>query len=531
MKGAITMETQQALHQGFVAAAQRYPGHTAVIEPGFGQLSYAELAELSDRVRDRLHASGVRSGDRVGLYMRKSIDAVATLYGILKAGAAYVPVDPAAPVARCAYILHNCGVKLALVEQRFETRLTAESEALGGVPALLLLESVGGGVGLRQALDQADARQPAPVVASVESAAQDLAYILYTSGSTGKPKGVMLTHENAVSFVDWCAEVFEPLTSDRFSSHAPLHFDLSILDIHLPLKHGAALVLIAEEAGKDPLRLAPLIAEQRITCWYSAPSILSLLAQYGNLAQQDLSALRMVLFAGEVFPVRHLRTLTELLPMPRYFNLYGPTETNVCTWYELALPVPPERSVPFPIGKVCSHLRAKVVDEHGHEVAPGGEGELCISGSGVMQGYWALPEQSKSAFLTRDYNGDQGVRWYRTGDIVVEAEDGNYTYLGRRDRMVKRRGYRVELGEIEAGLYRHGAIKEAAVVALADEEGVRIKAVLSCREAKRPSMIEMKRFCAENLPLYMVPDQFIWCDSLPKTSTDKVDYQRLKEMN
>jgi acyl-coenzyme A synthetase/AMP-(fatty) acid ligase len=144
-----------------------------------------------------------------------------------------------------------------------------------------------------------------------------------------------------------------------------------------------------------------------------------------------------------------------------------------------------------------------------------------------MQGYWALPEQTARGFLT----DDAGERWYKTGDIVIEQPDGNYTYLGRRDRMVKRRGYRVELGEIESALYRHPAIKEAAVVAMPDEEaGIRIIAFLSCREAKHPSLIEMKRFCTEHLPLYMIPDRFAWQEALPKTSTDKTDYQKLKEL-
>jgi acyl-coenzyme A synthetase/AMP-(fatty) acid ligase len=167
-----------------------------------------------------------------------------------------------------------------------------------------------------------------------------------------------------------------------------------------------------------------------------------------------------------------------------------------------------------------------VVGDDGSDVPAGGEGELCIAGRGVMQGYWALPEQTARAFIVDAAGG----RWYRTGDIVVEGERGVYTYRGRRDRMVKRRGYRVELGEIEAGLYRHPRVKEAAVVAVADEEsGVRITAFLSCREGKPPSLVEIKRFCAEHLPLYMIPDRFSWHESLPKTSTDKIDYQRLKE--
>jgi amino acid adenylation domain-containing protein len=376
-------------------------------------------------------------------------------------------------------------------------------------------------------LDEADAQGAAPPIANSTPRPADLAYILYTSGSTGKPKGVMLSHENGVSYVDWCTEVFDPTPEDRFSSHAPFHFDLSILDIHVPLRHGATLVLVGEDVGKAPEPLAALIAEQRISVWYSAPSILAMLAQFGRLAEHDYSALRLVLFAGEVFAVKHLRSLAAQLPTPRYFNLYGPTETNVCTFYEVKLPVPEDRVVPYPIGATCSHLLCKAVDPEGREVARGEEGELCVTGRGVMQGYWALPEQSAKAFLT----DAAGARWYKTGDIVTEAPDGDYTYLGRRDRMVKRRGYRVELGEIESALYRHPAIKEAAVVAKPDEElGVRLTAFLSCRDTKRPSLIELKRFCSEHLPLYMVPDAFSWHDALPRTSTDKTDYQRLKEL-
>jgi len=515
------------LHIPFGRAARQYPDHVAVIEPGKGSISYRDLDAVSDRVRDRLRADGVGPGDRVGLCLHKSIDTVAAIYGILKLGAAYVPVDPGAPPARNAFILNNCAVKLAVIAARFEDHLRAELEKLGTMPSLFVLADTGAGAALRHALDEAEAKRPAPSTPTATPAAGELAYILYTSGSTGKPKGVMLSHENAVSFVDWCSEVFAPRTSDRFSSHAPFHFDLSILDIHLPLKHGATLVLVAEDIGKDPVRLAPLIADHRITCWYSAPSILSLLAQYGKLDRYDYSALRLVLFAGEVFPVKHLRVLTKLLPAPEYFNLYGPTETNVCTFYRVSLPIPDERSVPFPIGKVCSHLEARVVDDRGRELSRGDEGELCIAGRGVMQCYWSLPEQTSRAF----HEDESGRRWYRTGDIVVEAADGDYTYLGRRDRMIKRRGYRVELGEIEAGLYRHPSVKEAAVVAVADEEaGHRVKAFLSCRDAKHPSLVQMKGFCAQNLPLYMIPDEFVWCDALPKTSTDKVDYQQLKAM-
>ena len=245
------------LHQNLSVAALRFPERTAVVEPGQGDVTYAALSALSDRLRDRLHASGVRPGDRIGIYMRKSVDAVASIYGILKAGAAYVPVDPTAPPERNAYIMHNCAVAAAIVDKRFVERFGDEFRKLGTPPRFIELEGIGAGNGLRGALDKADAEAPAPSTETVTPSPDGLAYILYTSGSTGRPKGVMLSHENASSFVDWCSDVFQPQANDRFSSHAPFHFDLSILDLHVPLKHGATLVLVAEEVGKDPQRLAP----------------------------------------------------------------------------------------------------------------------------------------------------------------------------------------------------------------------------------------------------------------------------------
>jgi acyl-CoA synthetase (AMP-forming)/AMP-acid ligase II len=160
-------------------------------------------------------------------------------------------------------------------------------------------------------------------------------------------------------------------------------------------------------------------------------------------------------------------------------------------------------------------------------VQPGTEGELCASGPGVMLGYWNLPEKTANAFVI----DSSGNKWYKTGDIVFEEPDGNYIYVARRDRMVKKRGYRIELGEIEAGLYRHPAIKEAAVVALQDDDGVKIRAFVSHHKDNRPSIIELKQFCSQNLPAYMVPDLFSFLDFLPKTSTDKIDYQKLKEFS
>jgi L-proline---[L-prolyl-carrier protein] ligase len=501
--------------------------HPAIIEGSTGRtVSYATMVRLSDRMRDRLVALGVGRGARVGLFLRKSADGLASIFGILKAGAAYVPVDPGAPAVRNAYIHNNCDVSVVVVEKRFADAYREELAKLGPIPRLLVLEAVGGGDGLAAALDALDAEQPAPAADTADSAPDDLAYILYTSGSTGRPKGVMLSHRNALAFVDWCSATFAPRPSDVFSSHAPFHFDLSILDIYVSLKHGATLTLISEEIGKEPVGLANLIAIHGVTVWYSTPSILSLLVQFGRLGERDLSRLRLVLFAGEVFPIAQLRALQQQVPHPRYVNLYGPTETNVCTWYDVPGHTPDDRVEPYPIGITCPHLTSIVVDEHGAPVPAGTEGELCIAGDNVMQGYWGLPEQTAASFFPAT---DTGRPWYRTGDLVVREPDGNYRYVGRRDRMVKRRGYRVELGEIEACLHSHPSIHEAAVVAVADEAaGMVLKAHVSIARGPRPSIIELKGFCAARLPLYMIPDGFVFHESLPKTSTDKTDYQTLK---
>jgi amino acid adenylation domain-containing protein len=519
-----------ALHDGLIASASRRGKHIAVVDGGgAGRVSYADLHALSDRLRDRLAALGVQRGDRVGIYVRKSADSLAAIFGILKSGAAYVPVDPTAPAPRNAYIHDNCRVKAVIVEQGFVDAYRQELTRLGNaLPPMIVIEGSGGSAFLAAALDQLDAQSPATPVDSVKSGADELAYILYTSGSTGKPKGVMLTHGNAVAFVDWCSSVFEPRESDIFSSHAPFHFDLSILDIYVPLKHGARVVIVGESISKEPTALSQLIAGERITIWYSAPSILSLMAQFGKIAAHDFSSLRTVLFAGEVFPIVHLRSFKRQVPNPRYFNLYGPTETNVCTYHEIPQVVPDERTDPYPIGKVCENLEAKVIDADMQVVAPGGEGELCIAGPNVMVGYWELPEQTANGFI----DGARGQRrWYKTGDIVVQEPNGDYRYVGRRDRMVKKRGYRIELGEIESSLYRNAEVREAAVIALADEAaGVVIKAHLSTRDGKRLSLIALKTFCSQHLPLYMIPDAFVFHETLPKTSTDKIDYQRLKAL-
>src|SRR5947208_8234581 len=219
------MMTTRALYQLLDVSASRFPANVAVEEAETGSIRYAELAGLSDRLRDRLQKMGVGLGDRVGICMRKSADAVASIFGIMKAGAAYIPTDPTAPASRNAFIFHNCAVKILIVEARLAEALRLEFSQVSFAPEMIVLEGTGAGVPLIKALDRLDAVRPAPSVPSVVPNPSQLAYILYTSGSTGRPKGVMLSHANAASFIDWCSDVLQPNEHDRFSSHAPFHFD------------------------------------------------------------------------------------------------------------------------------------------------------------------------------------------------------------------------------------------------------------------------------------------------------------------
>lgn len=511
-----------ALHDRFIESCARYPDRPAVKEPNTAAVTYRELAVHTDRVRDALMQAGVVPGDRVGVYLPKSVDSLILVLGALKTGAAYVPVDPGSPPSRAAFILTNCAVRVVVTERALAEPLSAEITSATADLQIVVLDSVGGGSGVSTWLSQLG-ELPSGRTVSPEPDAP--AYILYTSGSTGHPKGVVVSHRASEAFVNWCDATFVPTHSDRFSSHAPFHFDLSVHDLYVSLGCGACVVLIGEDLGKDPKRLAEMIEAERITIWYSTPSILSLLEEHGRLERYDCRSLRIVHFAGEVFPIPRLRKVMQRWPWPRFYNLYGPTETNVCTWYEVPRPLPPERTEPLPIGVACAHYRSLVVADD-RPVERGARGELLMSGRGVMTGYWNLPDRNAAAFWT----DGEGTSWYRTGDIVSEQADGVFLFHGRRDRMVKRRGYRIELGEIESGLARHPAIAAVAVISTPDEaSGVLIQAFLAAH-GERPSIVDLKRFCAEELPRYMVPDRFVLLDAIPQTSTDKTDYQVLNAL-
>lgn len=506
------------LSQLLSQSVARFPDNIAVVYEQ-QQYTYQTLNEASNRFAHLLQAAGVVRGDRVGLYLEKSLAAVAALFAILKLGAAYVPLDPAAPVQRIAYIVANCQMKAVVSTTAKQVALHERLTLQGHLPAAINVDNE---AHFNRLGDQVEPPDPGTIE-------NDLAYILYTSGSTGNPKGVMISHRAALTFVDWACDTFQVQPTDRVSNHAPFHFDLSTFDLFATIKAGGTVVLVSPALSVFPLNLAKFMAEQRITIWYSVPSALTRLVLYGNLPKVDLSHLRTILFAGEVFPVKYLRQLMELIPHARYHNLYGPTETNVCTWYSVP-PLDPERTEPISIGKGCANSEILVLNEQDERVVPGSVGELCVRGPGLMRGYWGLPErtaQSLTPYLVHPHLGVELI--YRTGDLVCEEADGNYTYLGRRDNQIKSRGYRIELGEIETVLYSHPDIEEAAVIPIPDDEiGNQIKAFVVLRSGQAFTRSTLETFCATRLPKYMIPQQLEIRTTLPKTSTGKVDKALLR---
>jgi amino acid adenylation domain-containing protein len=488
--------TPHLLHQHLERHAARAPEAVAVTDR-VRSLGYGELDAISNRLAHVLQRHGVKKGDRVGIDLEKSVEAVVAMLGILKAGAAYVPIDPRAPAKRAAFVVADCRMQALVTMQARLEKLKPELEHVP--PCLILLDDW-------SEIGAAPTEPPADPGLDAE----DLAYILYTSGSTGEPKGVMLSHRAALAFVHWAVDCFALGPEDRLANHAPLHFDLSILDIFGALASGARVVLVPPAVSVFALTLADWIEASGISVWYSVPSALTQLALKGRLERHSYARLRLVLFAGEVFPVEHLRKLMQLWPRAEYFNLYGPTETNVCTVQKVES-LPAEQTEPVAIGKACAGTEVTAIDD-----------ELYVRGPTLMHGYWGRPEQSK-AVLTE--------KGYRTGDLVRRDADGAWHFVGRRDAQVKSRGYRIELGEVEAALYRHPGVEEAAVVARPHAEfGCTLHAVVVARPGSTLRNAELAAFCAERLPPYMIPADFeVREGALPKTSSGKVDRGALRK--
>jgi acyl-coenzyme A synthetase/AMP-(fatty) acid ligase len=351
--------------------------------------------------------------------------------------------------------------------------------------------------------------------------------VLYTSGSTGAPKGVAHTHGSGLAFVRWVQGRFGIRPEDVFSSHAPLHFDLSISDLFASLGAGASVRLLSSAEAMVAPYLARMLDAWGITVWYSVPSILVSMLAPGGLEAHPPLKLRLLFFAGEVFPTPQLVRLRRALPAVRLVNLFGPTETNVCTYYEVPADLVEERA-PIPIGVGCENLETFIVGDDGREVtAPGIEGTLWAKGGNLMREYWN--DAARTAQMLRpDPRGRPGVTCC-TGDRVRLLPDGNYEFRGRRDHMVKTRGYRVELGEIEAILAAHPDVREAVAIPIPDRTmGNRIVASVVPRVGANVDVRALRTYLGRRLPNYMVPAGIDVRAELPRTSTGKADRTLLR---
>lgn len=522
------------LSQLLTESAERFPDHPALL-CGRKVITYRELDELSGRIAAALIQHGLERGARVGLYLNKSIEAVAALFGVLKAGAVYVPFDTFTPFDRLSFMVENCGIRCLITSHEGARKMeTAHAAEPALVPlALILSPVVSGGepwtftataVG-REAIDVLE--PAAPRTEGVID--RDLAYILYTSGSTGTPKGVMLSHLNALTFVTMTCAFFSITSADRLANHAPLHFDLSVFDLFCAIKVGGSVVLLTETDVVFPAAIASRIAQSGITIWNSVPSALIQLVTRNALEGLACPALRLVLFAGELFPCKYLRALMTAWPGAVYYNMYGQTEANSSTYYKIeALPEPGEP--PLPIGKAFPNYDVFALDEAGSLLAaPGAPGELYVRGATVGCGYWNDPVRTSQSFVRNPLGTDPSEVVYRTGDLVTLRPDGNYVFVGRKDTLVKSRGFRIDMGEVEATLFQFPAVAEAAVVAVPDDElGNRLVGFVCPSPGQSISVEELTAFCHTKIPRYMVPGTIKVCETFPRTTTGKVDRRKLQ---
>ena len=434
--------------------------------------TYRELDAASDRLARDFQARGVTRGDRVAVCSPKSVRAVAAMQAALRLGAAYIPVDPAMPAARAEKILADGGVRLVVTTQTLQD--------LGALPA--------------------------PPLPPVESGPDELAYILYTSGSTGTPKGVCLSHRNALAFVEWAVAAIRSPEAPVYSNHASFGFDLSVLDLYGAFLSRGSVRLVPETIAYSAPKLVEFLRQNPIAVWYSVPSVLMLMMEHGGLLEAGLRPPGTVIFAGEPFPMVPLRKLRKAWSGSRFFNFYGPTETNVCAAFEVG-GLPDERTS-VPIGTAASGDRIWAVKEDGTVAQEGEQGELWVEGPSVMLGYWGQEPQRGP---------------YRTGDLCRLGAGGHYEFIGRVDHLVKVRGYRIELGEIEAVLGGHPNVREIAVLPFGEGLDRRLAAFVVPRESPPPTLIQLKTFGAKSLPAYMLVDRVVGLAALPRTPNGKVD--------
>jgi amino acid adenylation domain-containing protein len=477
-----SFHTGVTLHELVAEQAARTPELAAASFEG-EELTYRELVERAGALAGRLVRVGVVPEDRVGVRMDRSLDLIVALLATLKAGAAYVPLDPTWPEERLRQIAASAGARVVLPLAPGPPALTS-----GSFPAS------------RRGEDS-------------------LAYVIFTSGSTGVPKGVMIPHRGIVNRLLWMQEAYGLTSEDRVLQKTPFTFDVSVWEFFWPLLVGARLVLARPEGHKDPAYLVDLIAREKITTLHFVPSMLQAFLEAPGLPA--LTSVRRVMASGEALPPELVRRFFERLPHAALHNLYGPTEASVDVSFWPCVPEPP-RSV-VPIGRPISNLRLHVMDRGLRPVPIGVAGELLLGGVGLARGYLGRPELTAAAFVPDPCGGEPGGRLYRTGDLTRFLPDGQVEYLGRIDFQVKIRGFRIELGEIEAALTALDGVREAAVVVREDLGEKRLVAYV----VGEVFAAVLRQALLERLPDSMVPAAFVKLAALPLTLNGKLDRKAL----
>ncbi len=490
---------EQTVHGLFEAQVARTPQAVAV---RFEEqsLSYAELNARANRLAHHLRALGAGAGSLVGVWMERGLDMVVAILGILKAGAAYVPLDPAFPKDRIDYMMEDA--ELAIV--------VTQSSLADGLPD--------GVHGVRLDASEAELVSQSPLNLPASAGASDLAYVIYTSGSTGRPKGVMLEHRSVVNFLLSMQREPGITAQDRFVAVTTLSFDIAGLEIHGPLTVGGTVVLAARATALDGLRLAQLLERHEATLLQATPATWRLLLDSGWRGRPGMK----MLCGGEGLP----RELADKLIATggELWNMYGPTETTI--WSTVQRITDTARGIS--IGRPIANTQVYVLEPSGLPAPVGVGGELCIGGDGLARGYRNRDELTAEKFVTLDLPGVGPTRVYRTGDVVRFLADGRLEFVGRRDHQVKVRGFRIELGEIETVLSRHPGIKSNVVHVREDTPGdQRLVAYVVPTPGATPEAEAMRATLRAQLPEYMVPGQFVVLDAFPLTPNGKVDRKAL----
>jgi non-ribosomal peptide synthetase-like protein len=489
------------LHELFERQADLRPDATALDCAG-ATMSYGELERHSNRLARLLRQRGVRRGDCVGLWLPRSMEAIAALLGIMKAGAAYVPLDPDFPAERVAYVLADCQARALVTTSAFAARLGD-----GNAGAVVI------------ALDQRGpelAAQPAArlPVGEVGLSPRDLCYVIYTSGTTGRPKGVEIEHRSACHLARAEGQIFQVRPEDRVFQGFSIAFDASVEEIWLAFFAGATLVVGTAEMVRAGAGLAPRLAAAGVTVLSCVPTLLAMM-------EEDVPPLRLLILGGEVCPPDLVRRWWK--PGRRVVNTYGPTEATVVATFAECHP-----GQPVTIGRPLPNYFARILDGRLQPVAAGAAGELCLGGIGLARGYLGRPELTAERFIDCAHDGESPRRLYRTGDLARWTAGGEIEFLGRLDAQVKIRGYRVELSEIESVLLECPGVKAAAVALREDAPGApQLTGYLVPPDATPPDLDKIRAVLRARLPPYMIPALLGIVDGLPLLPSGKVDRKNL----